>query len=174
MEKNNLNLPKRLLTLNSSMKKIILLVTVVLVLILVNIFVVLYGKTKNGGSDKTDLITDSQITDNNSNTKDLAQSESDATKVLLAFLGSLRKNDVNNTMSYLSVNAQLPMFKQMINDGIRYGEDFTFNILNVKYSAMENYAYIATEISKESLKEYYKFTLVKEGGVWKVILVERI
>lgn len=174
MDDNNPKTPLKLLIFNPSMKKIILLVSVVVVLILVNVFVVIYGKTRKGSSDKTDLIKDSQITGTGSNTGDLAQNESDAAKVLLSFFASLKTNNVNNTMSYLSANAQFPMFKQLINDGLKYGESFTYNILNVKYSAGEKFAYIATEISKESLKEYYKFTLVKESDVWKILLAEKI
>lgn len=165
------NLAGKLPHIRSSNPKIVILISVVVFLIVVNVFVVLYGKTKN--QEKT---RDSVLIDTVSENQYVQFVEDDKTAVntLNKFLESIKNKNLEEMRLYYSDYKKESDFLSLVNDVKVYGEDIDFGILQINRSSLPKYKFVLTEVTKGIVKEYHMFTLIEESGEWKIVTEEKI
>jgi len=178
MQIQDLDPTKKLPYIRSSNKKIIALLSFVLLLVAINIFVVFYGKSNNSatqsdnkvvqtagepagdGTQPVDGLASAQVQDKN------------AEKALTDFLELIKAKKIVEAEGFISEYSSRLRFEEVLREGVDYGETISYKILSTKFSSQGNYAYITIEFMSKNAAQYQKYTLIRINSSWKLVEVE--
>lgn len=175
MQFQDFDLSRRLPFIRSSNVKIIALISFVLLLVGVNVFVILYGKAqREKESLNAENTGNTTIYLPTTGVNITPAGNSEAVTVLNKFLQLVKQGKATEAERLISEYSTPEAFQSIINDGLVLGDSLVYNILGTSYSSMQNYAFITVEFSKNNIKEYHKFTLIKINSEWKMLTDEII
>ena len=157
--------------IRSSNPKIVILLMVVLFLVVVNIFVIIYGKTKNQEKPQNSVLIET-VSENQY--AQFVENDKTAINALNKFLELIKNKNLDEMRLYYSDYTKESDFLSLINDVKVYGRDVDFNILQINRSSLQKYVFVLTEVTKGTVKEYHMFTLIEESGEWKIVTEEKI
>lgn len=178
MQIQDLDPTKKLPYIRSSNKKIIALLSFVLLLVAINIFVVFYGKSNNSAIQSENKVVQTA----GDSTEDVTQPVDDfapaqvqdknAEKTLTDFLELIKAKKIAEAQEYISEYTSRVEFEEVLNEGVNYGETISYKILSTKFSSQGNYSYITIEFMSKNATQYQKYTLIKINSSWKLVEVE--
>lgn len=173
MQFQDLDPTRKLPFIRSSTTKILILVSVVVLLMAANFYVIFKGKTKNGSEVAT--VTGEEKKENTAPSGSVVYdvNKDESVLVLMSFLKYLKDGNKTEAEKLISVYSSPDFFQTFISENISR-EDITFNPIGFKYSQQKNFSYVTMEISKGSSKEYYKFVLIKNNSKWEIVSFEKI
>lgn len=136
---------------------------VVIILIAVNVFVILYGRSKRQSQV---FAPGSELQQNGSNSS--VQETQEPQKVVNNFLTDISNTDIVSANQFISRQTNVGSLDFFISDGSKY-RSFSFYILAAQVNRDKTVAEVSVEISFGSVKEYHTLTLFKEDGYWKLV-----
>lgn len=178
MQFQDLDPTKKLPYIRSSNKKIIALLSFVLLLVAVNIYVIFYGRNNDLATQSDSKVVQTvgdPAGDGTQPVDDFAPAQvmdKSAEKALIDFLVYIKKKNIAEAEEYISEYSSRLRFEEVFREGVNYGETISYKILNTKFSSQGNYAYITIEFMSKNATQYQKYTLIKINSSWKLVTVE--
>ncbi|HLE49329.1 MAG TPA: hypothetical protein VI819_04860 [Patescibacteria group bacterium] len=141
---------------------------IVVGLIALNIFVILYGRSKRASQQVYSPTQEGSETRGNNIVTGIQVDAAEPEQVVTGFLAALNSTDVLQGKEFISRKTNPDALLFFIVDESKY-RNFTYYILGAKVDRDKTVAEVSAEITLGSLKEFHTFTLFLEDSYWKIV-----